>query len=106
MCSQQSAVSPGVKDCWEELSSEIAQKSFCACGISTSTDGKEDDKIHCLKEGGVAADARKTVRRDTATLASAPEADDIDPFADIEEDGEELEENEVVLEDYQSYSVV
>ena len=41
----------------------------------------------------------ETVKRDTATLASAPEADDVDPFADIEEDEEELEENEVVLED-------
>ena len=44
----------------------------------------------------MATDTRETVRRDTATLASAPEADDVDPFADMEE---ELEENEVVLED-------
>ena len=39
------------------------------------------------------------MKRDMATLTSAPEADDVDPFADIEEDEEELEENEVVLED-------
>ena len=39
------------------------------------------------------------MKRGTATLASAPEADDVDPFTDIEEDEEELEENEVVLED-------
>ena len=31
---------------------------------------------------------------------SAREADDVDPFADIEEDEEKLEKNEVVLEDY------
>ena len=93
-----------VKGCWEALTAEIVQKSFHACGISVSTDGTEDDEIHCLKEGGVAADARETVKRETATLtllplAALPEADDLDPFADIEEDEEELEENEVVLED-------
>ena len=37
----------------------------------------------------------ETVKRDTVTLVSAPEADNVDPFADIEEDEEELEENEV-----------
>ena len=47
----------------------------------------------------MAADARETVKRDMATLASAPEADNVDPFVDIEEDEEELEENKVVLED-------
>ena len=39
----------------------------------------------------------------TATLASAPEGDAVEdgvgPFADTEEDEEELEENEVVIED-------
>ena len=34
-------------------------------------DGTEDGEIHCLKEGGVAADARKTIERDTAALATA-----------------------------------
>ena len=31
-------------------------------------------------------------------LAAPPEADNVDPLADIEEDEEELEENEVTLE--------
>ena len=35
--------------------------------------------------------AKETAKRDTATLASAPEADNVDPFVDIEEDEEELE---------------
>ena len=64
----------------------------------------EDDKIHCLKEGGMADDARESGKRYTANptpllLAAPPEADDVDPFADTEEDEEELEKNEVVLED-------
>ena len=51
------------------------------------TDGTEDGEIHCLKEGGVAADARKTIERDTAALATATELlEESDPFADVEED--------------------
>ena len=49
----------------------------------------EDKEIHCLKEGGVAADARESIRRDTATLASTAtdtELEESDPFADVEED--------------------
>ena len=32
--------------------------------------GTEDEEIHCLKERGVAADARELTPRDTATLAT------------------------------------
>ena len=46
------------------------QKSFRACGISVNTDGTEDEEIHCFKEGGVAADARESIQRDTITLAT------------------------------------
>jgi len=48
----------------------------------------------------VAADARESIRRDTATLATAKdtELEESDPFADFEEDENELEENKPVLE--------
>ena len=38
--------------------------------------------IHCLKEGGVAADTRESIRRDTAMLATAmdTELEESDPF--------------------------
>ena len=63
------------------------------------TDGTEDGEIRCLKEGGVAADARKTIERDAVALATATDSlAESDPFADVEEDEEELE-NELVLED-------
>ena len=63
--------------------------------------GTEDEEIHCLKEGGVAADARESIQRDTATLASVTdtELEESDPFADVEEDENELEESELVLKD-------
>ena len=62
----------------------------------------EDEEINCLKEGGVAADARESTRRDTAMLATAMdnELEESDPLADVEEDKDELEEKELVLEDY------
>ena len=55
--------------------------------------------------GGVADDPRESGKRHTAnpstslSFAILPEADDLDPFANTEEDEEELEKNEVVLED-------
>ena len=64
------------------------------------TDGTEDGEIHCLKEGEVAVDARKTIERDTTALATATDSlEESDPFTNVEEDEEELEENELVLED-------
>ena len=63
--------------------------------------GMEDEEIHCLKEGGVAAGAREAIRRDTATLATATdtELEESDSFTDVGEDKDELEENEHVLQD-------
>jgi len=59
----------------------------------------EDEEIHCLQQGGVAADATESIRRDTAMLATAmdTELEESDPFADVEEDEDELEEKEFVL---------
>ena len=43
----------------------------------------EDEEIHCLKKVGVAAGARESIRRDTATLATATDTElkESDPFA-------------------------
>ena len=42
----------------------------------------EDKEIHCLKEGGVAADTRESIQRDAATLATAmnTKLDESDPL--------------------------
>ena len=49
----------------------------------------------------MAADTRESIRRDTAMLATATDTElqESDPFTDVEEDEDELEENELVLED-------
>ena len=51
----------------------------------------EDEEIHCLKVGEVAADARESIRIDTATLATAmdTELEESDPIADVEEEEDE-----------------
>jgi len=50
--------------------------------------------------GGVAADARGAINTETANLlAGVSDDDDEDPFAGLEEDEDELEENETVLDD-------
>jgi len=53
-------------------------------------------EIYCLKKSEVAADARESIRRDTASDTELKESD---PFTNVEEDDDELEENELVLED-------
>jgi len=60
-----------------------------------------ENEIPCPKEGGVAADARESIRRDTATLAPVMDTklEESHPLADVEEDKDELEENDLVLED-------
>ena len=70
-------------------------KIFCKCK------GFEKSQFYKInRKGGVAADARESIRRDTAMLATATdtELEESDPFADVEEDEDELE-NELVLED-------
>ena len=56
-------------------------------------DGSEDGDVHCLKDGGMAEDARVAIDRDTGTLLSGEDMDrdDSDPFEE-EEDVDQLEE--------------
>ena len=76
-----------MKECWEALPRETVKKYFRSCGNSVHTDSTEDGEIHCLKEGEVATDARKTIERDTAALATATDSlEESDPFADVEDD--------------------
>ena len=62
--------------------------------------GMEDKEIYWLQPGGVAADARESIWRDTATLATVTdtELEESDPCTVVEEDKDELEENELALE--------
>ena len=75
---------------------------FLVCGISACVDGTEDASIHWLKSGGVASEALPTITENTATLlseAQRQDEDDSDPFADLDDDEEELEANKLRVED-------
>ncbi len=87
-----------MKDAWTSVTSEIVT----VCGISVKTDGTEDTEIHCMKENEVAFDAREGIKKGTEALLQPQIVDNDeegDPFADLEEDDTELENNEVVLDD-------
>ncbi len=96
-----------VIESWNSVSAEVVKKSFISCGISVNMDGSEDQEIHCLKHGEIAAAAKTGIQQATVSLlAPSSAAADIlssqDPFADLDEnmeDDEELDRNEVVLED-------
>ena len=75
---------------------------FKACHISVRPDGTNDrNEIHYLKIGGVAEDIHVHVAslivQQTASFqqAQGDVDNDWDPFADVEEDDNELETNEV-----------
>ena len=46
----------------------------------------EDEEMHCLKQGGVAADAWESIRRDAATLVTVTDTklEESDPCTDVE----------------------
>ena len=88
-----------VKQAWSCVSKEVVVKSFEARGISVSLDGKEDDKIHCIKDCEVAAAAKPEIEAKTIQLHNPQDLDQADdPFADLE-DEDELDTNELTVDD-------
>ena len=86
-----------VKKAWESVATEVIINSFKVCGISVETDGTEDGLVHCIKPGGVAADATAEISAETAALiaGSNKDLDDSDTFAS----DEELEDDETCIDD-------
>ena len=81
-----------VKKAWDSVIKEVIIKSFMVCTISVSVDGDEDHKIHCIKDGEVAATARRLIESKTKALHEHHDLDSIDPFADLDEFNEENED--------------
>ena len=81
---------------------DIITRSFLMCGISACVDGTEDASIHCLKSGGIVSEALRTITENTTTLlfeAQRQNDDGRDRFADLDDDKEQLETNELLVED-------
>lgn len=90
-----------VKKAWEDIDVDVIKNSFKYCGISVKLDGSEDNVIHCIKDNGVAPQAREDIQKETAALLASKDNEDEneDPFKDIEEDEDELQQNEMVLDE-------
>ena len=66
-------------------------------GTALIPDGLEDEQICCIQEGAVEATAKDKITQQTSRLARHDKVAN-DMFADIEGDGEELEENENIID--------
>ena len=58
-----------VKEAWQSVTTDVIKKSFLVCGISASTDGSQDSEISCFKDGGIAAEAARTIAKKTQDQA-------------------------------------
>ena len=66
-------------------------------GLSIKTDGSEDSLGHCIKPGGMAADAAAAILAETATLlCDVNDNVDTDPFAS----DEEFKDDGTIVDDY------
>ena len=73
------------------------KNSFTSCAITTSTNGSEDEKIHCFKLGQPLEAGRSVLKNETAKLNSVTINIDKDyPFAT---EDEEIENNEAIVDD-------
>lgn len=85
-----------VKSSWDTISHETIRKSFKSCGITTATDGTDEDEIHCFKEGQPCLEGHSFLREKMEELQSIARAAIVDPFA--LENGDVEEENEVIID--------
>lgn len=81
-----------VKSSWAEISVEAIKKSFLSCAITASTDGTDDDKIHCFKPGEDCAEGREILAEEMSKYDGVCEAVPV-PF-----DDKKTEENEALIE--------
>ena len=88
-----------VKKAWSAVSADVIRKTFHVSGIALNPDGSEDHEIRCIQEDGVAAGAKEEIAQLTTAFTLTQDEDDSDPFSDLDDDEDELENNEIVVED-------
>ena len=88
-----------VKSYWDAVPTEMVIKSFTSCAITTSTDGSNEHKIHCFKEGHSCEEGRTllTGKMEALTLGCSQD-DGTDPFSS-DTDEEETENNEICIDE-------
>ena len=74
----------------------VVRNSFQVTGIALHPDGSEDKKIRYIHEVAVVAAAKDDIAWQTAKLTRHEEKSD--PLTDIEENGVELGENDIMID--------
>ena len=83
-----STVATWVKESWDEVDEDLIQRSFKSCGISTNTDGSEDD---CLFDDNLLDDTDDEVVENSNNLIDEySEETDYENKWDIEVDQKEI----------------
>jgi hypothetical protein len=82
-----STVATWVKESWDEVDENLIQRSFKSCGISTNTDGSEDD---CIFDNNLLDNADdEVVENSNNDDEEYPEETDYENKWDVEVDQEE-----------------
>ena len=76
---------------------KMIKNSFKSCAITTSTDGSEDDKIHCFQPSQPCSEGRTLLEQETAELSRPQTVITEDPF-ESDEDDDETNANEIVVD--------
>ena len=62
-------------------------------------DGSEDRKVHCLKDGEIAASAMLAIVEATFQLQEEDDTDGDDPFASLGEEDEQIMQKGLVIDE-------
>ena len=82
-----------VLDAWSQLSNENI-KLFKCCGLDLGNDGKEDDFIHCLKEGQACKAGMQKLNFQLSVLVDKSDA--VNPFISPSDEEDANEEVNVI----------
>ena len=88
-----------VKSSWEAVPTQMVKDSFITCAITTSTDGSDDNCIHCFKAGQPCATGKSRLEEETQKLHASGSTKSLtqDPFAS-DEDSDEVDNNEACID--------
>ena len=65
---------------WEQISPDTIKTSFKLCALNLATEGAEDEKTHCFKEGQPCHKGKEILEMHLSILTEK----DIDPFLQID----------------------
>ena len=79
----------------------MVRDSFISCVITTSTDGSDDNGLHCFKAGQLCAAGKNMLEEETKKLQVSGSVECLiqDPFAS-DDDSDESSNNEACIDDY------